>query len=91
MPLPQLRLVNAAYHHGAMKAGASAMHGWARFNDAALAGRFSEVMLSQQWFVTVYPQPQLDGTNVIAVDWTCHRMPNGNVTPIRSEAKSNAK
>jgi len=87
MSLSQLRLVNAAYKHGACKAGASSMHGWARFHSDDNAAKFAELMLTQQWSVTRYKQERI--TDVVScVDWTAPRMANGYVTPMRSECKS---
>lgn len=83
MSLAQMRLVSAAHKHGAKHAGASAMRGYARFPESKDAEVFASLMLMQQWSVLVY---QLG--NLTAVDWTADRMPNGQITAIRSESKA---
>jgi len=80
MPIPQMRLVAMARKHGAHLAGATAMHGWARFKSNTDADVFAQLMCTQQWAVMMYQQG-----DIVAVDWTCERMANGHVTPIRSE------
>jgi len=76
MTLSQQTLLNAAYKHGAIRAGATALHGWARFKSEANARLFCETMLTLQWSVTRYKQDQ--PTEVLScVDWQQPRLPNG--------------
>ena len=77
MSIQQLRLVQAAYHAGAVLAGGSALHGWARFLDDASAHKFAEIMLSQQWSIQCYKQERIVDV-VTCVDWTAPRLAGGN-------------
>lgn len=75
VPEIQRGFVHSAFKAGAVIAGASAMHGYARFTAEADANTFTALLTHHVGHVQLR---KLDG--LIAVDWTRdNRYSNGNV------------